>query len=146
MLRYRGMKNQKSHLFTVKKDTTTELVNTKHIVAYTRLQWSKDYYTKDLTVYMLGFDIIITTRQLTVVTLSDDWEKGQELIWKLHMEGMENKEISNYLNSRNIKPRRTKIFSGKLIWSLLERYRTRKKKKEELDIRLENICFDKRIK
>ena len=59
---------------------------------------------------------------------------------------MENKEISNYLNSRNIKPRRTKMFSGKLIWSLLERYCTRKKKKEELDIRLENIGFYKRIK
>ena len=95
---------------------------------------------------MLGCDIIITTRQLTVVTLSDDWEQLQELIWKLHTEGMENKEISNYLNSRNIKPRRTKMFSGKLIWSLLERYRTRKRKKEELDIKLENIGFYKRIK
>ena len=92
---------------------------------------------------MLGCDIIITTRQLTVVTLSDDWEQLQELIWNLHKEGMENKEISNYLNSRNIKPRRTKMFSGKLIWSLLERYRARKRKKEELEIRLENIGFYK---
>ena len=58
---------------------------------------------------------------------------------------MENKENSNYLNARNIKPKRTKIFSGKLIWSLLERYCNRKKKKEELDIRLENIGFYKRI-
>ena len=81
---------------------------------------------------MLGCDIIITIRQLTVVTLSDDWEQLQELIWNLHKESMENKEISNYLNSRNIKPRRTKMFSGKLIWRLLERYRTRKRKEEEL--------------
>ena len=36
------------------------------------------------------------------------------------------------------------MFSGKLIRSLLERYRTRKKKEEELDIRLENIGFYKR--
>ena len=118
----------------------------KNLVYSTRLQWSKDHYTKDLTEYMLGCDIIITRRQLTVVTLSDDWEQLQELIWKLHKEGMENKEISNYLNSRNIKPRRTKMFSGKLIWSLLERYRTRKMKKEELDIRLEDIGFYKRRK
>ena len=118
----------------------------KNLVYSTRLQWSKDHYTKDLTEYMLGCDIIITRRQLTVVTLSDDWEQLQELIWKLHKEGMENKEISNYLNSRDIKPRRTKMFSGKLIWSLLERYRTRKMKKEELDIRLEDIGFYKRRK
>ena len=38
-------------------------------------QWSKDYYTKDLTKHMLGCDIIITTRRLTVVTLIDDWEQ-----------------------------------------------------------------------
>ena len=110
------------------------------------LQWGKYYYIKSLTDFTLGCDIIITTRQLTVVTLSDDWEQLQELIQKLHAEGMENREIGNYLNLRNIKPRRTKFFSGKLIQNLLERYRTRKRGKEELDIKLENIGFYNRIK
>ena len=41
--------------------------------------------------------------------------------------------------------RGAEIFSVTLIWSLLERDRTRKKKEEELDIRLENFGFYKRI-
>ena len=44
------------------------------------LQWSEYSYIKSLTDFTLGCDIIITTRQLTVVTLSDDWEQLQELI------------------------------------------------------------------
>ena len=44
---------------------------------------------------MLGREIYITTRQLILVPLNEEWEQLQELIWKLHKEGMENKEISN---------------------------------------------------
>ena len=93
----------------------------------------------------MGRDIHITTRQLTLVPLNEELDQLQSLIWKLHKEGLENKGISNYSKPRNIKPRRTKMFSGN-FWSLLERYCTRKKKKEELDIRLENIGFYKRRK
>ena len=86
-----------------------------NLVYYTRLQWSKDYSTKDLTEYMLGCDMVITTRQLTVVTLSDDREQLQELIWNLLKEGMENKEISNYLNLRNIYLEEQKRFQENLF-------------------------------
>ena len=40
--------------------------------------------------------------------------------------------------------RRTKMFPVKLVRSLLERYRTIKKKEKELDISLENFGFYKR--
>ena len=64
---------------------------------------------------MLGCDMVITTRQLTVVTLSDDREQLQELIWNLLKEGMANKEISNYLNLRNIYLEEQKRFQENLF-------------------------------
>ena len=106
---------------------------------------SKYYYTKNLSEYMLGCDIHITTRQLTLVTLNEEWEELLELIWKLHTEGMTNKEISHYLNTKGYKPRRTEKFSGNDVWGILNKYKIRKQKKEELDIRFENIGFYKRI-
>jgi len=58
---------------------------------------------------------------------------------------MTNKEISHYLNTNGYKPRRTEKFSSNGVWGILKKYRTRKQKKEELDIRFENIGFYKRI-
>ena len=94
-------------------------------------RWIKDYHTKDLTKYMLGCGIVTTTRQPTVVTLSDDWEQLQELIWRLHTEGMESKEISNHLNSGTIKLRKKNVFrktylefTGKIPYEKKEERRT----------------------
>jgi len=94
---------------------------------------------------MLGCDIYITTRQLTVVSLNEEWEQLLELIWKLHTDGIENKEIAHYLNTNSYKPRRAEKFSGNDVWGILNKYKIRKRKKEELDIRFENIGFYKRI-
>lgn len=92
---------------------------------------------------MLGCDIYITTRQLTLVTLNEEWEELLEHIWKLHTQGIPNKEISHYLNTNGYKPRRREKFSGNDIWGILKKYRIRKQKKE-LDIRFENIGFYKK--
>jgi len=95
---------------------------------------------------MLGCDIYITTRQLTVVSLNEEWEQLLELIWKLHTDGMENKEIAHFLNSHGYKPRRTENFYGNSVWCILKKYSISKRKKEELDIRFKNIGFYKRMK
>ena len=57
---------------------------------------------------------------------------------------MTNKEISHYLNTNGYKPRRTEMFSGKDVWGILKKYRIRKQKKEELDVRIDNIGFYKK--
>jgi hypothetical protein len=95
---------------------------------------------------VLGCDIYITTRQLTVVSLNEEWEQLLELIWKLHTDGMENKEIAHFLNSHGYKPRRTENFYGNSVWGILKKYSIGKRKKEELDIRFKNIGFYKRMK
>jgi len=95
---------------------------------------------------MLGCDIYITTRQLTVVHRNEECEQLLELIWKLHTDGMENKEIAHYLNTHGYKPRRTEKFYGNSVWGILKKYKIRKQRAEELDIRFENIGFYKRIK
>jgi len=58
---------------------------------------------------------------------------------------MTNKEISHYLNTNGYKPRRTEKFSGNDVWGILKKYRIRKRKKEELDIRFNNIGFYKKL-
>ena len=95
---------------------------------------------------MLGCDIYITTRQLIVVHLNEEWEQLLELIWKLHTDRMESKEIAHYLNTQGYKQRRTEKFYGNSVWGILKKYKIRKQRTEELDIRFENIGFYKRIK
>ena len=89
---------------------------------------------------MLGCDIYITTRQLTVVTLNEEWEELLELIWKLHTEGMTNKEISHYLNTNGYKPRRTENFLGNELWGILKKIMIRKQKKHRCHIGNVRIC------
>ena len=62
------------------------------------------------------------------------------------MEVMTNKKITEYLNTNGYKPRRSEKFTGNDVWGILRKYRIRKQKNEELDIRFENIGFYKRLK
>ena len=90
---------------------------------------------------MIGCDILITTRQLTVVSLNEEWERLILLVSKLHEEGMSNKDISTYLNNQKIKPRRNSTFTSKLIWGILNKYKKRKQTQETTNITIRNIGF-----
>lgn len=52
---------------------------------------------------------------------------------------MSNRDISDYLNSNNYKPRRTDKFSIKLVWSLPKKYKIRLQKKNEVKIKVEEV-------
>ena len=64
--------------------------------------------------------------------------KRLELIYNLHSKGLSNKEISEYLNNKNLKTFRTNdIYTPKLILMTLKKYNIRllRKNKNILQIR-----------
>ena len=73
-----------------------------NLVYSTRLQWS-EIHNSDIYNITLGCIVSITSRKFTVCRLSDDWEELLKLIHDLHINGMSNRDISDYLNSNNIK-------------------------------------------
>ena len=112
----------------------------KTLVNSNRLQWSeiRKFNISNIT---LGSIVSITSRKFTVCRLSDDWEELLELIHDLHINGMSNRDISDYLNSNNYKPRRTDKFSTKLVWSLIEKYKILPQKPNEVKIKVEEIGY-----
>ena len=88
----------------------------------TPLQWSriKDIrrpfpHVKNPDSLIITFEETFTTQVLTRFRKSKRFEDAHNLINKLHDEGMGNKEISNYLNSRNIKTPTGKDYTRQLI-------------------------------
>ena len=76
--------------------------------------------------FIITFDVNITTQILTRFKKSKRFEEIHNLINQLHEEGMGNKEISNYLNSNNIKTPTGKDYTRQLIGMYF--YKSRKTK------------------
>ena len=115
-------------------------MNSECIIIFTRLQWSEIRKSNIFNI-TLGCVVSITSRKFAVCRLGDDWEELLELIHDLHISGMSNRDISDYLNSNDYKPRRTDKFSTKLVWSLIEKYKIRLQKQDEVKIKVEEIGY-----
>ena len=110
------------------------------VMNFCPVQWSEVRKSNIFNI-TLGCIVSITSRKFTVCRLSDDWEELLKLIRDLHINGMSNRDISDYLNSNNYKPRRTDKFSTKLVWSLIEKYKIRLQKQDEVKIKVEEIGY-----
>ncbi len=90
------------------------------------LRWNKfikTYYDYILFVY---FNIKIETNRLSAFSIRNEKLKRLELIYDFNKKGLGNKEISEYLNNKNLKTFRTKnIYTPKLIWMTLKKYKIR---------------------
>ena len=63
---------------------------------------------------------------MSVFRIRNERHKRLELIYNLHIKGLSNKEISEYLNNKNLKTFRTNdIYTPKLIWMTLKKYKIR---------------------
>ena len=91
-----------------------------------RLQWNKFRNTYCDYKLFVKFNITINTNKLSVFRIRNEKLKRLELIYNLHIKGLSNKEISEYLNNKNLKTFRTNdIFTPKLIWITLKKYKIR---------------------
>ena len=91
--------------------------------------------------FIITFDVNITTQVLTKVRKHKRFEEIHNLINKLHQEGMGNKEISNYLNSNNIKTPTGKDYTRQLIGMYFYKSRKIERRLKHSELKLTNIRF-----
>ena len=90
------------------------------------------------------FNVTINTNKLSVFRIQNERLKRLELIYNLHIKGLSNKEISEYLNNKNLKTFRTNdIYTPKLIWMTLKKYNIRLLRKNENILQIRESLYVK---
>ena len=90
---------------------------------------------------IITFDVNFTTQVLTRFKKSERFEDIHNLINQLHEEGLGNKEISNYLNSNNIKTPTGKDYTRQLIGMYFYKSRKIERRLKHSELKLTNIRF-----
>ena len=86
--------------------------------------------------------MLIETNKLGVFRIRNKRLKRLELIYSLHEKGLSNKEISEYLNNKNIKTFRTDSFyTPKLIWMTLKKYKNRLLRNKDNIIQIKECLY-----
>ena len=79
---------------------------------------------------------------MSVFRIRNDRLKRLELIYNLHIKGLSNKEISKYLNNKNLKTFRTNdIYTPKLIWMTLKKYKIRLLRNKDNIIQIKECLY-----
>jgi len=92
------------------------------------------YINYSIDDLLLGVDVTVITRTLTLDELSEKYTSRLDLILKLSNQGLSNKEISDYLNTNGIRPPRTKEYTSKLIWVTLKKIRQREERTNDTKV------------
>ena len=90
---------------------------------------------------IITFDVNFKTQVLTKFKQSKRFEEIHNLILTLHNQGLGNKEISNYLNSHNIKTPTGKDYTRHLIGMFFYKYRKMNNRLKHSELKLTNIRF-----
>ena len=84
----------------------------------------------------------MNTNKLSVFRIRNDRLKRLELMYNLHIKGLSNKEISKYLNNKNLKIFRTNdIYTPKLIWMTLKKYKIRLSRNKDNIIQIKECLY-----
>lgn len=79
---------------------------------------------------------------MSVFRIRNERLKRLELIYNLHIKGLSNKEISEYLNNKNLKTFRTNdIYTPKLIWMTLKKYKIRLLRSKDNIIQIKECLY-----
>ena len=79
---------------------------------------------------------------MSVFRIQNERLKRLELIYHLHIKGLSNKEISEYLNNKNLKTFRTNdIYTPKLIWMTLKKYKIRLLRNKDNIIQIKECLY-----
>ena len=80
---------------------------------------------------------MVERTQLGVFSLNPKRIQRLELIYDLHLQGWSNKQITDYLNSKNLKTLRTrKQYTTKLIWMIIHKFKKRLSRKSDRILRI----------
>ena len=91
--------------------------------------------------FFITWSVKFKTQELTKFKKSKRFEETHNLINKLHKEGMGNKEISTYLNSKNIKTPTGKEYTRQLIGMYFYKSRKIARRLKHSELKLTNIRF-----
>ena len=106
------------------------------------LQWNKFRITYSEYKLFLNFNVLIETNRLGVFRIRNERLKRLQLIYSLYKKGLNNKEISEYLNNKNFKTFRTNnIYTPKLIWMTLKKYKIRLLRNKDNIIQIKECLY-----
>ena len=91
--------------------------------------------------FVVTFEVNYKIQVLTKFKQSKRFEETLNLILTLHNQGLGNKEISNYLNSHNIKTPTGKDYTRHLIGMFFYKYRKMNNRLKHSELKLTNIRF-----
>lgn len=102
--------------------------------------WSKfRFISDDRRRWALQIKISLTSRALNVPILAPNLRERLELISELSLRGLSDRQISDYLNARNIISPRGVPYTPKLIWVTLKKYNARKRRLSDTQIYLNEV-------
>ena len=96
---------------------------------------------KNSNNFFITWSVKFKTQELTKFKKSKRFQETHNLINKLHKEGMGNKEISNYLNSKKIKTPTGKEYTRQLIGMYFYKSRKIERRLKHSELKLTNIRF-----
>ena len=106
------------------------------------LRWNKFRNTYSDYKLFLNFNVTINTNKLSVFRIRNERLKRLEFIYSLYKKGLSNKEISEYLNNKNLKTFRTNnIYTPKLIWMTIKKYKIRLLRNKEIIIQIKECLY-----
>ena len=80
---------------------------------------------------------MVESTQLGVFNLDPKRKQRLELIYDFYLQGWSNKQITDYLNSKNLKTLRTrKQYTTKLIWMTIHKYKNRLSRQSDRILRI----------
>ena len=110
-------------------------------------EYFKNIVTSDnLNDYAFGCDIIINTTQLSQFSQEENYDYREKLMYQMSQKGISNKDISDYLNRQQIKPKRTERYTTRLVWAILQKYTNKLNRKDHLEVQFKNIGLYKRVR
>ena len=99
--------------------------------------WNRFRTTFGDEKFYFEYNVLVETTQLGVFSLNPKRKQRLELIYDLHLQGWSNKQITDYLNSKNLKTLRTrKQYTTKLIWMTIHKFKNRLFRKSDRILRI----------
>lgn len=90
---------------------------------------------------MLSFEVEITSKSLSLSVIPKDRLGRLILIKKLHSDGLNDRQIADYFNSKNIKTPKGKTYYSELVFVTRNKFEKRNLRKEEFSYEIKNMFF-----
>jgi DNA-binding GntR family transcriptional regulator len=105
-------------------------------------QWSRFLLLSYDSKIRCRFEVIITTKLLTLKVIKDENQFRHKLILDLHLNGFTDTEISNYLNENNILTPKGKKYYLELVSATRRKLRLRNIRKNQSSYEIGKLIFD----